>query len=365
VLSPKVILPDTPLRDQRLAATTISSREDAERLAESFHLLRGPRDDMVDPMFFLASIDRLAWIPVIIVVTIGDLPVGLFYFKERKFAGVPTGIIYADGIREGLVFQDGVETEALFKSAISHLFGHRGARALRLLIRAGGHEETAMEHFLSSTSLDFRRKQVDYHAVLDLAADYKGFLDKLGYKTRRNFRYYRRRFEADGHLFVQEMSPAEFADAAHRLSGKSTGSDQGGIERGLRMLSTVNRPLTVGLKHKNGEWLSIIGGWYEADCAIVFFQMNNDHEYGQNSLSIVLRGYLIEQSIGRAVSRMLFWAGIGAPLDRYSHSLRLTGIYLDTPTLTWRAARRLIGLATPFLPSRMKIFAEWLVPDGH
>ncbi len=361
----KVILPHTPLCDQGLVATTISSREDAERLAESVYVLLGHRDDTVDPMFFLASIDRLAWIPVIIAVTKGDLPVGLFYFKERKFAGVPTGIVYADGIREGLVFQDGVGTEALFKSAISHLFDHRGVRALRLLIRGGSHEETAMERFLCSTSLDVRRKHVDYHAVLDLASDYEVFLDRLGYKTRRNFRYYRRRFEADGHLFVQEISPAEFADAAHWLSGKSIGSDQNGIERALQMLSHVNRPLTVGLRHRNGEWLGIIGGWYEADSAIVFFQMNNDHEYGKNSLSIVLRGYLIEQSIGRAVSRILFWAGIVPPLDRYSHSLPMTGIYLDTPTLTWRATKRLIGFATRFLPSRMKIFAEWLVPDGH
>ena len=49
-------------------------------------------------------------------------------------------------------------------------------------------------------------------------------------------------------------------------------------------MSQVQRPMLTGLRGPDGEWLSILGGWYEGDQAVVFLQMNNDQGYPQDSL---------------------------------------------------------------------------------
>src|ERR1022692_2222910 len=183
-------------------------------------------------------------------------------------------------------------------------------------------------------------------------------------QTRRNCRYYRRRFESVGE-YVPDVSFPEFQSVAMRMLKQSVvGARRSGVDRALRMLSAAGRPILVGLRRHDGEFLSIIGGWYEFDRAVVIVQMNNERDHPQSSLSLVARGYLIEALIAQGVRRLLFWGGAGAPLDRYCYFLPATGIYLDTLGLVWRTCRGVTARASAFLPRRLAAFASWIEPDA-
>ena len=316
-----------------------------------------------DPNFYFASVQRSMWVPLAVVVSCGGSKVGIVYAKERKFAGFPLGLIYSDSTLYSMVVADPAHREAVLEAALHGLIDHRGGRGLRLLIPSQGIEHDVIQRFVDLRSLDVTRVDVEHHCVLDLGPSYDAFLETLGKKTRRNFRYHRRRFEASGHVYVEQVPPTEFKRTAFNLLKKDVvGADRDGIHRALGMLAAVKQPILVGLRHCNGEWLSILGGWYEGDYGVVFIQMNNDRDYPQSDLCIVLRGYLIEAMIARKVPSMLFWDGVGAPLRRYCRILPSIGVYLDVPSFGWRTLRRLIGWATIFLPANLQVAANWVAP---
>ena len=68
----------------------------------------------------------------------------------------------------------------------------------------------------------------------------------------------------------------------------------------LKLIAASHRPLAIGLKHRDGRWLSVISGWYHSGAGVLFFQCNNDFDFGQASWSTVLRGFLIESLIRQA-----------------------------------------------------------------
>jgi hypothetical protein len=321
-------------------------------------------ENTCNPRFYLASIDKDVWIPRVVAVTEPGSTVGVVYAKERKFAGIPTGLIYADATLDAMVVAKPEHRERVFEIAVSQLVNGRGFRGLRILVPPEGYENRAIERILGSRRLDVRRTRVENHSVLDLASSYESFLAGLGSRTRRNCRYYRRRFESVGE-YMPDVSFPEFQSVAMRMLEQSVvGARRSQVDRALRMLAAVDRPILVGLRRHDGEFLSIVGGWYEFDRAVVVFQMNNERANPQSSLSLVARGYLIEALIAQGVRRLLFWAGTGAPLGRYCYFLPTTSIYLDTPGLVWRTLRGVAARAGALLPRRLAEFASWIEPGA-
>ena len=126
------------------------------------------------------------------------------------------------------------------------------------------------------------------------------------------------------------------------------------------MVATAERPLAVGLKHRNGEWLSVIGGVYRPCAAVLLFQLNRDLEFPRDSLSVVLRGYLIESLIQQGMKEFIIWAGTAPPLSRYASYVPTVAVYVDSPEYKWRLARGLISTFGPFLPRQLKSDARWI-----
>lgn len=337
--------------------------EQFSRLSQEVRHLLATRSSTCDPGFFLASVQNNIWSPLAVVVSRNNLTVGIVYAKERKVAGFGSGLIYADATLEGMVVAAAVDREAVFEVALRCLIEKRGSRGFRLVIPSAGSERDAIQKILNSQPLDVHYASVDNHSVLELEPSYDAFLERLGKRTRRNFRYYRRRLEASGHTYVEAVPPAEFERAALKLIEKDVvGADHDGLHRALRMLARVKDPIYAGIRHQNGEWLSILGGWREPGYGVVFFQMNNDRDYPQSALCVTLRAYLIEGMIAARVPELLFWGGVGPPLRRYCRILPSTGVHLDLPTFGWRISRRLIGWLAHLLPARMGSFAGWVAP---
>ena len=366
-----------PLADETISSVAneysgalLSSATQIRELKEVASQLVPQHEPMLDPAFFLASVSK-GWAPRVVVVYTGRDVAGILYAKERVISGISTGVVYADGSLGGMLLSSEQHRQDVFRVALEALLSSPGIRGVRLRLLRDGGDLDAVGQLVVSRSLDVQYSLIEhddsplwkYHAHLPLAGSYDRFLTRLGSTTRHNFRYYRRRFEASGHQFVDRLSLDELRSAALELASKSkfvTSWRQLEIENGLNMAAASSRPLAIGLKHRNGEWLSVIGGWYRPRGGVLCFQCNNDCDFGADSLSIVLRAYLIESLIGQSLEELVIWADTRPPLSRYVSYVPAVGVRLDLPTCSWRVARLLISTAKPFLPRRLAAAAQWI-----
>jgi hypothetical protein len=289
--------------------------------------------------------------------------VGIVYAKERLLAGHPTGIVYADCILGMNIVAEPGHGAGVFSVAIRCLLASGGTRALRLLVPRDGFEYNTILSIASSLSLEMVAIRSEKHNRLALATSYEDFLNSLHHRTRRNFRYYRRRFEGMGRRYIGKMTFETFRSAVWQLRERSKVGQHGdSIDRALKMLSAVDEPVLVGLQTSDGEWLAVAGGWCENGTATLLVQINNDREHSRDSLSQVLRSYLIEQLIAARIYELIFWAGTSFPLARYAQPVPAIAIYLDSQRVGWRLFRRLVSLVAPRLPRQLMRWGIWIAP---
>ncbi|HET7108978.1 MAG TPA: hypothetical protein VFI38_19345 [Candidatus Acidoferrum sp.] len=311
------------------------------------------------------------WRPRIVAVYNASAVVGMMYTKERLIGGIPTGIVYADGSLGGILVSNRADQQQAFRVAIDALLASPGIRGARLRILRACGENDAVRQVIDSRSFDGQTFPLEhngsplwkFHAHLPLTDTYEHFLGGLGSTTRHNFRYYRRRFEAAGHTFVADLSMDELRSAAFELRPKSkftAGSNLAAFEKHLNMVAATHRPLAIGLRHQDGRWLSVIGGWYRPGGALLCFQCNCDFDFEGDSLSTVLRAYLIEQLIQQGLKELVIWGDTGPPLSRYVFYPPTISVRLDVPTAVWRAARFLMSKFGPHLPRRLASAVEWI-----
>src|SRR5580704_6605381 len=99
-----------------------------EQLAELVQRVM-PRDPAaIDPRSFLRSLSS-DWIARVFVVRCGLEILGVTVTKEKKIAGIPTGVIYADGSLGNLVFAQKENREAVLRAALEKLLGSRRIQA--------------------------------------------------------------------------------------------------------------------------------------------------------------------------------------------------------------------------------------------
>ncbi len=355
----QVRLPDGSCLTQELI---YSSAHDLNRLSGQVqHLLRGR--PTLDPRFYLASISPTSWIPRVVVIFRDQDIVGVVYAKERKVIGISTGLIFIDTVLDSIVTDGSISKEQLLAKAINRLFTNGHVRGLRLFIPPGKADHLAVQSAILAQSLDRCYTAIDHHAFLHLPAEYESFLQQFGKHTRRNFRYYRRGFESAGGQYAAEMTFTDFRRAALRLGSKAVvGADREGLNRALSMLATVKRPLLVGLRI-DGEYVSVLAGWHESDSATVFVQVNDDRDYAKMSLSVVLRGYLVEELIRQGVHTLLFWAGVGEPYLSQCEGGRTICAFLDRADFFWRAVRGVVQRSIAWLPKPIVDHLQWIVPE--
>jgi len=353
------------------SAVTLSSSTEIRQLGNAARRLTQQDDTSLTTEFFLASLST-GWRPrVVAVYNAGDV-IGIMYTKERIISGIPTGVVYADGSLGGILVANPLHQKNAFRVAVETLLASPRIRGVRLRVAPHSAELDAAREMKDSRSPDTRFYYSEhhdsplwkYHAHLPLADTYDQFLEGLGSKTRRNFRHYRRRFETSGHRFIEHLSMNELRSATLDLVPQSEFTSrwhQQDFEVPLDMVGAANRPLAVGLKHHSGEWLGVIGGWYGPRGAVMRIQLNNERDFGSESLSIVLRGYLIELLIRQGLEELVIWSDTGPPLSRYVSYAPTVGVRFDVPTYSWRVAALFISAIIPFLPKRLATAAQWVV----
>jgi hypothetical protein len=351
-------------------AVVFSSPADIRRLREAAGPLAQENEAIVDPEFFLPKMSK-GWRPRVVAVYSAGAVVGMMYTKERVIGGIPTGIVYGDGSLGGILVSNRADQQKIFRVAMEALLASPGIRGARLRVLRSCGENDAARELIASRSIDGQSFPMEHnasplwksHAHLPLTDTYEHFLGRLGSTTRHNFRYYRRRFEAAGHKVVECLSMEELRVAALELRLKSkytADSKPVDFERNLSMVAATHRPLAIGLRHHDGRWLSVIGGWYRPGGAVLCFQCNYDCDFDGDSLSTVLRAYFIEQLIQQGLKELVIWGDTGPPLSRYVSYPPTIGVWLDVPTLAWRAARWCMSKVGPHLPTRLASAVRWV-----
>jgi hypothetical protein len=339
---------DTPNTPQQLAAVSrpltsniVSTAADIRDLT-AFVSSVVPEPGMLAPSFFLASLLPRHCRPCVVVVSQGRRVVGLLYGQERTVAGIPIGIVIGDDTLGTMVAARPEDMESVVRCAVEALLKHKAA--LRFRVASDRLAFLRNESAIANADIHFYREE--HHAHLKLPRTYDEFLAKVRRPTRHNLCRYRRRSELAGNEFFPDQPFAEFCAAAKRLLPKAAyPQPKRDFQRYLAMIEAMPSRLLIGLRRRGGDWISLAAGWHVGGCAFLALQLN-DCIRRRESVSLVLRSYLIEQLIKRGIRELVFWGGASAPLSFYTVPREEFTAYIDSRSHRWRLVRlACIGLA--------------------
>ncbi len=145
---------------------------------------------------------------------------------------------------------------------------------------------------------------------LDLSGGLEATMERLGYKMRRNLRYYRRKAEGElGCRFLPALTSEQRRQAVDALRGE--GTYPVGPERARQLeaaLLTTPGHFAMGLQDSHGAWLSYVAGWRGAGGTYIDWQLNRD-QFESASISTVMRSYLLEHEIAHQSPTIVFVGG--------------------------------------------------------
>jgi hypothetical protein len=154
------------------------------------------------------------------------------------------------------------------------------------------------------------RETPDY---LPLEETFDATLARIGTRTRRNMRYYRKRAEAElGCVFLPEVQigKREFLDFNRECMYAVPAKVAAWRYESLKYLET---PLFMGIKDGKGRWLSLLGGRRHRDGTEILWQMNRSGLLAY-SLSIVMRSYFVEHEIAHGMTKLYMEGGTAHPM---------------------------------------------------
>jgi len=327
---------------------------------EGFVSSLAPEPGMLAPRFFLASLEPRFCRPCVVVVSQGRRIAGLLYGRERLVAGIPTGIVLGDDTLGAMVVARPDEAESVLQCAVETLLERKAALRFRLssdrlaLFQAETSKANAEIHFYRE----------EHHAHLELPRACDEFLANVGGHTRHNFCRYRRRSESAGNEFCPDLPFADFCAAAEQLFPKEAyARHEANFRQCLAMIEAMPSRILVGLRRARGEWVSLAGGWYAGDRVVLNMQLN-DRTCGRESVSLVLRSYLIEQLINRGIRELVFWGGTSAPLSSYITHRKEYMTYVDSRSHPWRLLRRTCVTLAKLAPVTFGKWQKWESPEA-
>ena len=182
---------------------------------------------------------------------------------------------------------------------------------------ANGKKETSTGHPAGSTANDktarwaWRERETPDYLLLE--ETYDRTLAKIGTRTRRNMRYYRKRAEGElGCVFLPaaQIGKREFLNFNRDCMYAVPARVASWRYDALKDLET---PLFMGIKDRDGRWLSLLGGRRHNGGTEILWQMNRSG-LSSYSLSIVMRSYFMEHEISHGMKKLYMEGGTAHPM---------------------------------------------------
>jgi hypothetical protein len=185
---------------------------------------------------------------------------------------------------------------------------------------------------------------------LPLERTYHAMLAGMGPRTRRSLAGKRKELEAQAHVvFLPSLEPTHALEAMLSLQRRSLPDRTDGFYQ-LRYKLLYEFPdfFCMGLRLPDGTWLSVLSGWRRGRVTYVDLQMNDLH-FKKESLSAVMRAFMLEHEITKQQEFIQFAGGTSLLLRRYCQPIEPC-----TDGFFWRPCLRatIFHLLIPFLKRR-------------
>ncbi len=323
----------------RTTQLVIGNQELRSCLAEVLELRRrcGQEDDLTtEPQYFIAA-NTLAnrRCAAVLIRRKRQLEACVLFFEHTRL-GIGLGLFRGgDYIGEGLVAGPATHRVHYVHLAAQALLRERRIHGVSLSIKAP--PEACMEVMGPASS--FRRFSATLvQHKLPLANTYEAMLARLGRRTRRSLAGKRQQLEKSAKVqFEPALDPDRALEGMLALETNSTPRRISKFFHSrYRLLRAHADFFSMGLRLPDGTWLSILAGWRRHDVTYVDMQMNNMH-YKKESISAVMRAFMLEHEIGSRQELINFVGGSSLLLRRYCEPTEpCTDIFFWKPCLRAR-----------------------------
>ena len=182
---------------------------------------------------------------------------------------------------------------------------------------------------------------------LPLERTYPAMLASMGPRTRRSLAGKRKQLEAQAHVvFVPSIDPAQALEAMLSLQPRSLPYRMDAFYHArYHLLSEIPDFFCMGLHLPDGTWLSVLSGWRRNRVTYLDLQMNDLH-LKKESLSAVMRAFMLEHEIANQQELVHFAGGTSLLLRRYCRPIEPC-----SDGFFWRPCLRatLFHMVVPFL----------------
>jgi len=308
----------------------------------------GQQDDLTtDPQYFIAANtlkDRR--VAAVLIRRDRELEACVLFFEHCKF-GIGLGIFRGgDGIGESLVAGPQPFRVQYIHLATQALLRHWRIHGVSLAVMA------SVDQCIEIMGPEGEGRMFSARNVahtLPLENTYPAILAAMGRRTRRSLATKRQQLEARANVtFLPSLDPVRALQAMLQLQSTSLPNR---ITRFYQARTSLllERPefFCMGMRLPDGAWLSILSGWRRNRVTYVDLQMN-DGRYKKESLSAVMRAFLLEHEIAGRQQLINFVGGTSLLLRRYCQPVEpATYAFLWRPCLRATLCRALIPRLKP------------------
>ena len=318
---------------------------------------------MEDLTYFLSKPGFLKRVPrLMLIARSSELSpeslLGALLLFEYRVAGCGTGL-YTTNDRSG---RNTLVAPAALRSQIAHFATQslisRGAHVAMITYRENPAMAVAQSSYLpprvSSRWATRTRAIAEY---LPLEKTFDATLARIGQRTRSNMRYYRRRAEKElGCTFVPFVEITKEGFLAFNQECMFAVPESVAVWR-YESLSELSEPLLMGMRDKDGRWLSLVGGRRFKAGSELLWQMNRDG-MPLYSLSLVMRSYFMANEIAVGSGRFYIEGGTSHPIRHSFITESLTDLTAMRRSPVAYAVRKLARHIIPSDNELAKMFSD-------
>lgn len=271
-------------------------------------------DMMTDLSWFVSRTVLWGNIPIVVLLKQHGVPVAAVLFYGRKVLGFPTGVIKGGNRSgDGVVIAPPDQRLPALHAASKRMLAKPWIHTVLASVRSESGQDAADA---ARTGCSWQGRDVSTH--LSLEGGFEGLLSRIRPRSRRNYRYFRRRAERElGLVFVPSLQPDQAVQAVQDLHAVSMYPVP--RPRAMRLEAAIRATpgsFAMGVRDPAAGWLSYVSGWRQPGATFVEWQLNH-REHEAVSLSTVMRTCILEHEAARGVPEIVFVGGTSPALGRY------------------------------------------------
>jgi len=312
----------------------VGNREILAHLGEIRQLRRrcGLEGDLTtEPEYFIAA-NTLAnrRCAAVLIRQDRELEACVFFYEHTRL-GVGLGLYRGgDYIGESLVAGRRELALLYVHMAVQELLRQRHVHGISLSVKAPVDSCIAV-----MGPADHRRRfcGCEIQHTLPLARTYEGMLASLGPRTRRSLAGKRQQLQKSAKVeFVPALEADQALTVMLELESKAMPPRVNRFFHARHRLLRANSDFfSMGLRMPSGAWLSLLSGWRLNGVTYVDLQMNDMH-YKKESISAVMRAFMLEHEIECQQTMINFVGGSSLLLRRYCEPIEpCTEIFIAKP----------------------------------